>query len=118
MGVTIITIKWSSSTAQDLIPYLRPATEEPGAVSSDSAVKANAEPEPVAPAVVASVVIASVVVASVVATTAVVSKSFVKADDPANVFGTIGEEEDGKEECQGVHLGKFIGVDSPECRTW
>merc|ERR1719154_178123 len=106
MGVTIIAIKWSSSTAQDLIPYLRPAMEEPGAVSSDSAVKANAEPEPVAPAVVASVVVASVVVASVVAsvvmTAAVVSKSFVKADDPANVFGTNGDEEEEEEDEPGT----------------
>ena len=55
MGVTIITIKWSSSTAQDLITYLPAATEEPVAVSKSAAAVAELAP-PVVPVVVASVV--------------------------------------------------------------
>ena len=82
MGVTIITIKWSSSTAQDLITYLPAAMEEPVAVSKSAAAVAELAP-PVVPVVVASVVMASVVMGAVV-----VSASVVKADDAATVVAT------------------------------
>ena len=77
MGVTIITIKWSSFTAQDLITYLPAATEEPVAVSKSAAAVAELAP-PVVPVVVASVVMGAVVV----------SASVVKADDAATVVAT------------------------------
>jgi hypothetical protein len=88
MGVTIITIKWSSSTAQDLITYLR--AEEPVAVVvSKSAVAVAELAPPVVPVVVASLVIGSVVMGAVV-----VSASVVKADDAATVTNREEEEEE------------------------